>query len=317
LPQSISAISYQCSEQISWQHNLLICQKNRLAQLWDSIDNLATPRITTFYLSGEPFIQYKEHCQNSFNASSISPFVKFILKSDFLSYFQTILINRFNAIPADYLSKHLLRWNVNKKEFATLSIAHQSLVRSGWKIIAHEITIDKTYELGFIDADNSDHLLSNIFLPNGDYEISVLSSSLFWQDCVERNVRTITIRDDVEITPLPVIYNLRSLVSQGVTIIQWSANQSEIDDCVFGIWYSNKSPVEINRPPDATIWYFPTQTEYQTTFYQQEKSFIAIASMRTGNEAELGTIHELLLDWNVIPPRAPDDVIVEAVGGRH
>jgi hypothetical protein len=47
---------------------------------------------------------------------------------------------------------------------------------------------------------------------------------------------------------------------------------------------------------------------------EQYKSFIAIASMRTGNESELGTIHELLLDWNVIPPRAPDDVVV---GDRH
>jgi hypothetical protein len=128
------------------------------------------------------------------------------------------------------------------------------------------------------------------------------------------DLRTITIRDDVEVTPLPVIYNLRSSVSQGVTIIQWSVNQSEIDDCVFGVWYSNKSPVDINRPPDATVWYFPTQTEYQTTYYQQEKSFIDISAMRTGHEADLGTIHELLLDWNIIPPRAPDDVVV---GDRH
>ncbi|GHT14336.1 hypothetical protein FACS1894170_11250 [Planctomycetales bacterium] len=112
-----------------------------------------------------------------------------------------------------------------------------------------------------------------------------------------------------------MIYNLRSSVSQGLTTIQWSANQSGIDDCVFGLWYSSESPVDINRPPDETVWYFPTQSEYIATFQQRDKTYLAVAAIRTGNtgtgnESELGNIHELFLDWNNIPPHSPDDVMV-------
>jgi hypothetical protein len=310
LPQLFNAVAYRSGEQICWQNDWRIYQKNCIAQLWDCIDLWATPKITKLCLNTDLIIANKSCCPASFNIVSICPSSKIIFCYDFLHLIREMLSNRFNAIPCDYLSKYFLSWNSNKKEFATLPIAHQSLVRSGWKIIARNILTGEKQELGFIDTENQDKDLIDIFLPNGDYEISVLTSSLFWQDCFERVVRTITIRDNVEVSSLPVIYNLRSSVSQTVTTISWSANQSEVADCVFGVWYSNESPVNTNRPPDKTVWYFPTQTEYQTTLQQHEKLFTVVASMRTGNESELGNIQELLLDWTTIPPHAPDDVVV-------
>jgi len=192
----------------------------------------------------------------------------------------------------------------------SLRYRHWSVVKPGWRIVAKNIVTNESFVLGFIDSDTETPVLEDVFLPDGDYEVSVLTSSLFWKDCMDRTVRTISVRPSEEVTPLPTIYNLRSAVLDGVTTIRWSANQSDIDGCVFGVWYDSQSPVDTNRSPDSTVWYFSSQTEYATTFYQNAPAWVAVAAMRTGNEPEIGKVHELYLDWSNVPPRRPDDVIV-------
>jgi len=76
------------------------------------------------------------------------------------------------------------------------------------------------------------------------------------------------------------------------------------------IWYSSESPVDVTRPPDNTIWYSNTMTEYQTSFQQNAPAYVAIAPIRTGDQSEIGIVKELYLDWNNTPPRAPDDVML-------
>jgi hypothetical protein len=310
LPQFIAAISYRSGGKFSWSGEFLIWQQNGIAQQWNSIDNWIAPRTTGFRWNSDLLLAYRDRYPVLFNADSIHPFARFSFSGDYLFLIQERITNRFNAIPCDFLARQHLRWDSFKKEFAILPAVHQSLVRSGWKILARNLSTGVLQELGFIETENPDRSLSNIFLPDGDYEISVLTSSLFWKDALDRTVRTISIHNGAELSPLPVIYNLRSSVSQRVTTIQWSANQSEIGDCVFGLWYSSESPADTNRPPDETVWYLPTQSEYIVTFQQHKKTYLAVAAMRTGNESELGTVHELVLDWSDVPPRAPDDVMV-------
>jgi hypothetical protein len=124
------------------------------------------------------------------------------------------------------------------------------------------------------------------------------------------NIRTISIRNGQEIAPFPYIYHLRSSISQGTTIIEWSANQCEIDDCLFALWYSAKTPIDAARQPDVTISYHSSQTEYRTTFQQNAPAYLTIAARRLGNEPEYGTFHKLFLDWNSTPPHTPNDIIV-------
>jgi len=150
--------------------------------------------------------------------------------------------------------------------------------------------------------------LKDIALPDGDYEVSVLTSSLFWKDCYERVVRTITIGDDIEISALPLIYNLRSSISQdGFTLIEWSASQNAVDDCLFCMWFSEGTPVDVNRPPDAAVLYSDLQTEYRYSYLQAAPAYLAIAATRND---EHGKIHELFRDWSSVPPPAPDDVVL-------
>jgi len=217
---------------------------------------------------------------------------------------------RFDAIPCEYLAKQSFRWDRWERKFIMHSFAWQSFVRPGWRVLARNIATDESHDLGFIDAESPERSLSNILLPDGEYEISVLTSSLFWKDCFDRTIRTISVRPNVTVSPLPLVYNLRSSIGEGMTTIRWSANHSEVTDCVFGIWYSPDSPVDTARPPDNTVWYSNTMTEYQTSFQQNAPAYVAVAPIRTGDQSEIGVVKELYLDWNNIPPRAPDDVML-------
>ncbi|MGL6196513.1 MAG: hypothetical protein ACRC2T_16995, partial [Thermoguttaceae bacterium] len=219
-------------------------------------------------------------------------------------------VNRWNALPCEFLFKQHTHWQSWKKEYAMQPVSWQAFVRPGWRVIAKNITTGNVEELGFIDEDDPDRSLNDITLPDGEYEISVLTSSLFWKDCIDRTIRTISIQPGEQMSPLPLIYNLRSSVGEGKTSIRWSASHSEVNDCVFGIWYASEPSVDISRPPDTTIWYTNTITEYQTSFKQNAPAYIAIAPIRTGNNRETGVMKELYLEWCYVPPAAPEDVAV-------
>lgn len=217
---------------------------------------------------------------------------------------------RFDVIPQDYATRFCNRFDSGGAGSALFSARKQAFVRPGWKILAENIVTNEMYELGFLDYETENPVLENVFLPDGDYEIQVLTSSLFWRDTLDTEVRLISVRPGERLSPLPVLYNLRSTIVQGETTIYWPANQSSVSDCVFGVWYSPKSPVPTDGPPDETVWYSPQMTEYQTSFRQNAPCYVAVAAIRTGNESEMGKIHELYLDWSNTKPRHPDDVVV-------
>ena len=221
---------------------------------------------------------------------------------------------RFDAALPILTACYCNRFDTNGRRLYLHPARKQAFVRPGWRIVAKNISTGEFLDLGFIDAESENRALEGIFLPDGDYEVSVLTSSLFWKDASDFETRLLSIRPGEEVTPLPTIYNLRSSVSQGETTIYWSAGYSDLEDCVFGVWYSPTSPVPTDGPPSATVWYFSEMTEYQTSFKQSAPSYAAIAAMKPGNDPEVGKIHELFLDWKSTLPRPPDDVIVIDTG---
>jgi hypothetical protein len=79
---------------------------------------------------------------------------------------------------------------------------------------------------------------------------------------------------------------------------------------LFVIWYAPDKIIDRTRPPDETIGYVPSQTEYRTTFQQKAPAYMTIAARQPEHEPEYGIIHQLFLDWNSTPPYAPNDVVV-------
>ena len=309
-PGKFDAFSYRSGARFRYLHDFFIWQKNGIRERFDAIDLYPVPRKNRFRWKYDEIVAVRHKFFVRFSCGNIFPRDKYPIRFDRLQLKRFKNNVRWNVIPCDFLFKGYLRFDSVKKEFYQLPISHQALVRPGWRIVAKNIDTEEIYELGFIDASAEIPALEDVFLPDGEYEICVLTSSLFWKDAADHQIRTIVVGADTEITPLPTIYNLRSSVQIGTTLIQWSASKSELDDCVFGVWYGTESPVDTDRPPDTTIWYSSSMTEYQTTFEQQAPAWVAVAAIKPGNEMEKGKIHELYLDWSNTPPRAPDDVMV-------
>lgn len=313
MPQEIDAFSYRSSETFRFAWDFLIWQKNGVVQTWDAIDAWGVLRQTSFSWQHDLIVAVREKHGGFFDSLLVlNPRARYVFDFDILKLYRERIPIRWEIIPCDFLARQNIRFNSHRIEKTSLSLAHQSLVRPGWRILARNIDSNTVFDLGFIDADRVDHSLNDIDLPDGRYEISVLTSSLFWKDAADHQTRIITVGADEEITPLPTIFNFRSSVQLGATTIRWSATQSELDDCVFGVWFSSESPVPTDGPPDATIWYSPSMTEYQTSLEQREPAWVAVAAIRPGNDAVKGKVQELFLAWNNTPPRAPDDVVILA-----
>ena len=216
----------------------------------------------------------------------------------------------FNIYDRLQLASHSSHFDIIRTNCIKQAFHRQAFVKPGWSIIAKNIESGLCVPLGWIDEESDKRAIENISLPDGDYEITVLTSKLFWKDAREHVVRTISIRSGQEISALPTIYNLRSSVSQGETTVRWSASRSEVADCVFGVWRSETSPVPADGPPSDTVWYSQDLTEFQTNITQSGPMYIAIAAIRTGNEEEIGPVHELFLPWSSTKPRSPDDAVV-------
>ncbi len=311
IPQTFEADSYRCGASFSFAYDFFIWQKNGIPQIFDAVDAWGVQRRTRFRWKHDLIVAVRTGFLFHFDSLLVlNPATKFRFRYDILKLYRERVPIRWDLIPCDFLAKQNILFDANRQEFAGLPIYRQSLVRPGWRILARNLFTEEMTELGFISADAGNPVLEDVFLPDGEYEISVLTSSLFWKDAADTSIRTIVVGSDSEISPLPTIYNIRSAVQNGVTNIQWSAAKSEVEDCLFGVWYSSESPVDTDRPPDATVWYSPFMTEYQTSFEQHAPAYAAVAALRPGNETEKGKVHELYLDWSSIPPRAPDDVVV-------
>ena len=296
--------------QYHYRHDLRRLGRVVALSFFDSIDDWIAPRSTGWSWCHDALMSLREGYPIWFDCEGKDYETGISWLYDYCRYERHQLPVCWEIIPCDFLVKYPIHWNAWKQETTFHSFAWQSFVRPGWRVLAKNIETDMSHDIGFIDADNTERSLNNILLPDGEYEISVLTSALFWKDCFDRTVRTISVRPNVTVSPLPLVYNLRSSVGEGMTTIRWSANPSEVADCVFGVWYSPDSPVDVSRPPDNTVWYSNTMTEYQTSFQQNAPAYIAVAPIRTGNQTETGMVKELYLDWNNTPPRAPDDVML-------
>ena len=142
-------------------------------------------------------------------------------------------------------------------------------------------------------------------MPDGDYEITLLYSSLFWKDVLDRVVRNVTIRSGEEpVLGLPPILNLTSEVSGGITTISWSSNSGDYQDCEFGLWFAETPPVVTFREPDQRITYTAFDVDYDVRITQAYPLWCVVMAIK-GNMR--GPASEIYLEWSNALPRRPDD----------
>ncbi len=181
----------------------------------------------------------------------------------------------------------------------------QNFVRPGWRLSARNVETQEVTEIGFIDADPETKELRGVSLPDGEYELVVKHSSLFWKDARDRAVRRFSVRSGDNETYIPLMENLRASIRNGVTAIRWSSEF--FADIAYGIWFSPNSPVDVAGPPDAVQPALDGVTEYVFERKQTGPEYVAVAALR---EERQGAAAEIFLDWNAAPPPRPGDQIV-------
>jgi hypothetical protein len=281
----------------------------KIVNRYDAIDSWTPIRKTQLSWRLNSVLYSQAKTQITFQATNTTPIVITPTRFNINRYQEQKLLLNWNSIQ-NSLATQTIHWDSNKKEFATIPLSHQSLVRSGWRVVARNIANNEQKELGFIDTDAPTRSLTNIKLPNGDYEIKVLTSSNFWQDTQSKNIYNIILQDNKELQPQPTIYNLRSSIIQGTTKIEWSSTKATANDYKFACWYSPETPVDTTRPPDPTIQYNPTKTEYETKIKQTKPTNLAITTIQTNKPQEQKNIQYLTLNWNNTKPETPNDIII-------
>ncbi len=213
--------------------------------------------------------------------------------------------NRFHAIPQEWNAKVTGYFDAFETYQAAVPVHKQAFVKPGWRVLIHNTKTNEQRDLGFIEADTVEKSIKDVDLPDGDYEITLLHSSLFWQNAVDRVVRNVTIRADEDpILGLPPVLNLTSEVTDGVTRISWASNSGDYEDCEFGLWFAETPPVVTFREPDQRVAYTASDVEYGVNITQSVPLWCVVMAIK-GNMR--GPASEIFLDWSSELPRRPDD----------
>jgi hypothetical protein len=215
--------------------------------------------------------------------------------------------NRFHAIPQEWKAQIAGRYDAFDTFVVATPVYRQAFVLPGWQILIRNTETNEQHDLGFIAFDATEKAIKDVDLLDGDYEITLLYSSLFWKDALDRVVRNVTIRSGEEpVLGLPPILNLMSEVNGGVTTISWSSNSGDYQDCEFGLWFAETPPVVTFREPDQRISYTAFDVDYNVRITQVWPLWCVVMAIKGNMQGPASVIY---LEWSNALPRRPDDQI--------
>jgi len=226
---------------------------------------------------------------------------RFDIQSNILSR----ISNRFHAIPQEWKAQIAGRFDAFEIYTVAVPIHKQAFVQPGRRVLIRNTETDEQRDLGFIAFDATERAINDVDLPDGDYEITLLYSSLFWNDARDRVVRNVSIRSNEDpVLGLPPVLNLMSEVSDGITTISWSSNSGDYENCEFGLWFAETPPVVTFREPDQRMAYTAFDVDYSVRITQAYPLWCVVMAVK-GNMR--GPANEIYLEWSSASPRRPDD----------
>jgi len=205
----------------------------------------------------------------------------------------------------------VIRRDLRQSTTAQQSLKRFRLAKPGWAIYARNLADDSEALLGFVDADASPKMISDVALADGDYEITARASNLFWHDARDGKCLTVSVSGGVvSVQKLPAIANLRREIRRGTPRLMWSV-ENDYDppaSMVFGIWISGSTPVVTSGDPDYTVPYFSGQADYFRTYTQATSQYAAVAAK---TDTETGPVTEIEIAWSTTLPNSPPNQTVE------
>ncbi len=246
-----------------------------------------------------------QKCVNRFDASIPVTRTGGCMRFDAQGLLLKRVPGRFQAIPQEWKALVPNRFDALETVLSGIPLHRQAFVKPGWRILLRNVDTNERRDLGFMEQDTLDRSITDVELPDGDYEITILTSSLFWRDTVDRAVRNVMIRSGEEpVIGLPAVLNLTSEVADGVTTLAWASEIADFEDCAFGLWFAEFPPVVVFREPDQIVEYTASAAEYQLKIRQNTPLWCVVMATK-GNLR--GPASEIFLDWGNGLPRRPDD----------
>ncbi|MDR1925286.1 MAG: hypothetical protein LBQ66_13030 [Planctomycetaceae bacterium] len=199
-------------------------------------------------------------------------------------------------------------FDIRHQVFSKTQLSRYILTLEGWRLILTNTETGERTDLGFVSA-GGERVMRDVVLEPGGYELSVLTSSLFWENAVDRKVRTFVVKAEVDepVLGLPSIMNLRASVSRGVTRVEWNTDLGDyVAGSQFNVWLSATPAVDTNAVADKTILYRSGVTDYSFTLVQDSLLWCVVQPVY----ADLrGNAAEIVLNWsNTALPRPFDQI---------
>jgi len=180
-------------------------------------------------------------------------------------------------------------------------------------VYARNTATGAVLDLGAIEMDAAELVLTDVAIPDGDWQFWTERESTFWKSNRSRDSQIVRLASGVPpaVDPLPAVINLAASVSRAVTTLTWDVSHPIPEwGLDFGLWFSETSPVATFVTPTALVEASKMRTSYSAIRRQSGAEYVAVALI--GADGTLGTAAEIELPWGTSAPASPSN---QTVGG--
>lgn len=180
-------------------------------------------------------------------------------------------------------------------------------------VYARNTATGAVLDLGAIEMDAAELVLTDVAIPDGDWQFWTERESTFWKSNRSRDSQVVRLASGVPpaVDPLPAVINLAASVSRAVTTLTWDVSHPIAEwGLDFGLWFSETSPVATFVTPTALVEASKMRTSYSAIRRQSGAEYVAVALI--GSDGSLGQAAEIELPWGTVAPASPSN---QTVGG--
>jgi hypothetical protein len=173
-------------------------------------------------------------------------------------------------------------------------------------VYARNTATGAVLDLGAIEMDAAELVLTDVAIPDGDWQFWTERESTFWKSNRSRDSQVVRLASGAipAVDPLPAVINLAASVSRAITTLTWDVSHPIPEwGLNFGLWFSETSPVATFVTPTALVEASKMRTSYSAIRRQSGAEYVAVALI--GADGSLGTAAEIELPWVVIAPQSP------------
>jgi hypothetical protein len=292
----------------------LIAQEGLASTKTAQVDESAKMRLIANDLDRRPRKKIFANCWSSYEEVRTPHKKIFANQWDQRATRSKIFANQWSVYVPQRRSKIFAnQWTGYATRHKVFANCWQSLYPDRMHVYARNTATGAVLDLGAIEMDAAELVLTDVAIPDGDWQFWTERESTFWKSNRSRDSQIVRLASGVPpaVDPLPAVINLAASVSRAVTTITWDVSHPIAEwGLDFGLWFSETSPVATFVTPTALVEASRMRTSYRTIRRQSGAEYVAVALI--GADGTLGTAAEIELPWGTVAPVSPSN---QTVGG--